>query len=59
MAVKIAATARIIGINAETTDPNTSAKMMRAIAIPIVSPVTRSLSANSLKVCSMEALPTI
>ena len=44
-------------MKAEVTDPKTKAKIINATEIPIVSPVTRSLSANSAKVCSIVAVP--
>ena len=45
--IEIATSARIIGIIAETTEPKTRAKIIIATEIPIVSPVTKSFSANS------------
>ena len=47
----------ITGINAEVTEPNTSASIIIATEIPIVSPVTKSFSANSKKVYSIDSCP--
>ena len=47
IATKIEATASTTGISAEVTAPKTNAKIIMATEIPIVSPVTKSCSANS------------
>ena len=44
-------------MKAEVTDPNTNANIINATDIPMVSPVTRSFSASSAKVCSIVAVP--
>ena len=54
---KIATIAIITGMKAEVTDPNTNANIINATDIPMVSPVTRSFSASSAKVCSIVAVP--
>ena len=53
----IATIARITGIKADITDPKTNAKIIIATDIPIVSPVTKSFSANSPNVYSIDAVP--
>ena len=44
-------------MNAEVTEPKTKARIISATDIPIVSPVTKSFSASSAKVCSIESVP--
>ena len=53
----MATKAKITGIKAEVTEPKTKAKIIIATEIPIVSPVTKSFSASSRNVCSIDSCP--